>query len=223
MSAADELAPIATPDVIAAAGMEPAAVADQASVAYWQRRILVSTIIGYALYYFVRKNLSVAMPGMEAGGITKVQLGWFLTTHGVLYGVSKFANGIIGDRVNARWFMPIGLAACAVINIFCGLSTSVLAFGLLWAANGWFQGIGYPPCARLMTHWFSPRELATKMGIWNISHSLGTGIVVVLCGYLVAYNWRLCFFVPAAIALVGSVWLVFRLRDTPESLGMPPI
>src|SRR4051794_38128645 len=108
MSTADELAPVATPEVIAAASIHSAAVAERASVAYWQRRILVSTIIGYALYYFVRKNLSVAMPAMEADGITKVQLGWFLTTHGVLYGVSKFANGIVGDRINARWFMAIG-------------------------------------------------------------------------------------------------------------------
>ena len=107
---------------------------DSASTAYWQRRILTSTIIGYALYYFVRKNLSVAMPAMEADGITKVQLGWFLTTHGVLYGVSKFANGIIGDRVNARWFMPIGLAICAVINIFFGLST--IGLGVRPAVGG---------------------------------------------------------------------------------------
>src|SRR6185295_6645782 len=73
------------------------------------------------------------------------------------------------------------------------------------------------------THWFSPRELATKMGIWNISHSLGTGVVVVLCGYLVHYNWRLCFFVPAGIALFGSAMLAIMLRDTPESLGLPAI
>jgi OPA family glycerol-3-phosphate transporter-like MFS transporter/OPA family sugar phosphate sensor protein UhpC-like MFS transporter len=223
MSAADELAPIATPDVIATARIESDAATEQASVAYWQRRILTSTIIGYALFYFVRKNLSVAMPAMEAAGITKVQLGWFLTTHGVLYGVSKFTNGIIGDRVNARWFMAIGLAYCAVINILCGLSASVLAFGLLWAANGWFQGIGYPPCARLMTHWFSPHQLATKMGTWNISHSLGAGVVVVMCGYLVHYNWRLCFFVPAGIALFGAAMLAIMLRDTPESLGLPAI
>jgi OPA family glycerol-3-phosphate transporter-like MFS transporter/OPA family sugar phosphate sensor protein UhpC-like MFS transporter len=197
--------------------------ADSASIRYWQRRILTSTIIGYALYYFVRKNLSVAMPAMQAEGIDKVQLGLFLTAHGVIYGVSKFANGIIGDRINARWFMPLGLAVCAVLNISFGLSTAVVVLGLLWTVNGWFQGMGYPPCARLMTHWFSPRELATKMGIWNISHSLGLGTVVVLCGYLVGYGWRLCFFVPAGIALAGAAWLAFWLRDTPESLGLPPI
>ena len=196
---------------------------DSATTAYWQRRILTSTIVGYALYYFVRKNLSVAMPAMQEYGIDKVQLGWFLTAHGIVYGVSKFANGILGDRANARWFMTFGLAVCAVLNILFGLSTAVVTLGVLWTLNGWFQGMGYPPCARLMTHWFSPRELATKMGIWNMSHSIGAGAVVVLCGYLVERDWRLCFFVPAGIALVGAAWLALRLRDTPESLGMPPI
>jgi OPA family glycerol-3-phosphate transporter-like MFS transporter/OPA family sugar phosphate sensor protein UhpC-like MFS transporter len=208
---------------IALATSATAIESDHADVSYWQRRILFATIVGYALYYFVRKNLSVAMPAMEQDGISKSQLGMFLTAHGLLYGVSKFANGVIGDRVNARWFMPIGLAFCALINILFGLSSTVLAFGLLWAVNGWFQGIGYPPCARLMTHWFPPHQLATKMGTWNISHSLGAGIVVVMCGYLVAYDWRLCFFVPAGFALVGAAWLAYALRDTPESLGMPPI
>src|SRR6185503_8854363 len=60
----------------------------------WQRRVLLSTIVGYATFYFVRKNLSVAMPVLQSSlGIQKTQLGLFLTLHGLLYGVSKFANG----------------------------------------------------------------------------------------------------------------------------------
>jgi OPA family glycerol-3-phosphate transporter-like MFS transporter/OPA family sugar phosphate sensor protein UhpC-like MFS transporter len=196
----------------------------QDAFAYWQRRILISSIIGYALYYFVRKNLSATMPVMEQHlGIAKSELGAFLTVHGLLYGVSKFVNGIIGDRVNARWFMPAGLLVCAIINIQFGLSSSVIAFGLLWAANGWFQGIGFPPCARLLTHWFPPQRLASNMAVWNISHSLGAGAIVVLCGQLAPINWRLCFFVPAGIVLIGAAWLAISLRDTPESLGLLPV
>ena len=86
----------------------------RASYRRWQRRVLVSTIIGYAVFYFVRKNLSIAMPLMERElHISKSGLGLFLTLHGVLYGVSKFANGFLGDRCNARAFMVIGLAASA--------------------------------------------------------------------------------------------------------------
>ena len=136
----------------------------KAQYRYWQRRILFSTIVGYAMFYFVRKNLSLAMPGLGAElGIGKANLGLFLTLHGLLYGVSKFANGFLGDRTNARAFMAVGLLLSAIVNICFGFSSAVLTLGLWWMLNGWVQGMGFPPCARLMAHWFPPKELATPI------------------------------------------------------------
>lgn len=195
---------------------------------YWQNRTIIGLMVGYALFYFVRKNLSMAMPGMEAElGITKTELGVFLTAHGLIYGASRFANGIIGDRVNSRVFMALGLILCAVCNIIFGFSSAVIVLGTVWVLNGWLQGMGFPPCVRLMTHWIPPQELATKMSIWNTSHSIGAGLVVVLSGFLMEYaglGWRTaCFFVPSAIALAGAAFLLFALRDTPSSVGLPEL
>lgn len=193
---------------------------------YWQNRILLSSLIGYALFYFVRKNIGIAMPYLEKDlGISKSDLGLFLTLHGVLYGISKFANGFLADCANARKMMAAGLILSAIANFFFGFASAVVVLGIVWMLNGWFQGIGFPPCARLMTHWFSPKELATKMSIWNTSHSIGAALVLVLCGYLLKHtgNWRLCFIVPGAIALLGSFFLLFALRDTPRSLGLPDV
>ena len=190
----------------------------------WQRRVLFSSIIGYATFYFVRKNLSIAMPVMESSlGIQKTQLGLFLTMHGLLYGVSKFANGFLGDRANARVLMVSGLAMSAILNVLFGFSSTVIALGVIWTLNGWFQGMGFPPCARLMSNWFSPKELATKFSLWNMSHPIGGGLIVVICGYLVGINWRLCFFVPAALALACASFLWFTLPDTPPSVGLPEV
>ncbi|MEA1949790.1 MAG: MFS transporter [Planctomycetota bacterium] len=201
---------------------DPAAIESQNR--YWRMRILYSSMIGYALFYFVRKNLSLAMPAMEAElGISKADLGLFLTMHGLFYGVSKFTNGFLGDRANPRYFMPLGLALSAAANICFGFSSAVVTFGLFWLINGWFQGMGFPPCARSLTHWFSAKERGTKFAIWNTSHSIGAALVLLICSYLVGYNWRLCFFVPAGMALCGAVFLLNRLRDTPESLGLPPV
>lgn len=191
---------------------------------YWQTRTIVMSMIGYALFYFVRKNLSIAMPEMQADlGITKADLGLFLTLHGLLYGVSKFANGFIGDRVNARYFMVVGLVLSAVCNLVFGFSSAVLVFGIVWMLNGWFQGMGFPPCARLLTHWIPPHQLATKMSVWNTSHSVGAGLVVIVCGYIVTMGWRWCFYIPSIIALVGAVFLWIGLRDTPKSVGLPEL
>lgn len=201
---------------------DPAAI--QQSYRTWQWKVLFSSIIGYATFYFVRKNLSTAMPIMERDlGISKTELGAFLTLHGVLYGVSKFGNGFFADRCNARAFMVVGLVASALMNVFFGLSSAVITLGIVWMINGWVQGMGFPPCARLLTHWFPPKQLATKMSIWNTSHSIGAGVIVVLCGYLVKINWRICFIVPAGIALVIAVFLWLTLPDTPPSVGLPEV
>src|SRR5438445_679043 len=136
---------------------------------YWQKRVLLTSIIGYATFYFVRKNLSIAMPVMQSSlGFKKTQLGLFLTLHGVLYGVSKFANGFLGDRANARAFMALGLGASALMNMFFGFSSAVVVMGLIWMANGLFLGMGFSSCARLLLHWFLIKNWHSLIWFWNI-------------------------------------------------------
>ena len=191
---------------------------------YWRTRTMYTSMIGYALFYFVRKNISIAMPVMEIElGISKSDLGLFLTLSGVLYGVSKFVNGFIGDQVNPRYFMAVGLLLSALMNFLFGLSNAVITFGIFWLFNGWFQGMGFPPCANSLTHWFTPKERGVKFALWNTSHSIGASLVLVLSGYLVSYNWRLVFFVPGILAVLGALFIINRLRNTPESLGLPPV
>jgi len=188
---------------------------------YWQVRTIVVTMLGYAAFYFVRKDLSVAMPAMQADlGISKTSLGVILTCMGLCYGVSRFINGMIGDRVKSKYFMATGLVLSAVCNIVFGFSSSVVVFAIVWILNGWFQGMGFPPCVRLLTHWIPPKQLATKMSVWNTSHSIGAGLVVISCGYIVTLlGWRWCFYIPAVIALAGAAMILFGLEDTPSSVG----
>lgn len=196
----------------------------------WQKRTIIVSMIGYALFYFVRKNISMALPFInEDLGISKSDLGLFLTLHGLIYGVSKFVNGYLGDRANARYFMVAGLLLSAAANFMFGFSSAVITLGLFWMINGWFQGMGFPPCARLLTNWVPPKELATKMSVWNTSHSIGAGLVVIFTGYVLNMNWewtgiaawRWAFHLPAAVAVIGAIFLWIFLRDTPRSVGLP--
>ena len=206
----------------AAAPLDPAQTASL--FRYWQIRTLIATGFGYAAFYFVRKNLSFAMPAMQEDlGITKVDLGLFLTLHGLLYGVSRFVNGLWADRANARYFMVAGLLLSVGANVFFGFSSTVLLLGVAWMINGWVQGMGFPPCCRLMTHWFRPERLASTMSIWNISHNVGAAAASVACGYLVLLGWRWCFFGPALLCTVAGLLLFLLLRDTPTSVGLPEI
>lgn len=195
------------------------------SYRYWRIRIMYATIIGYAAYYIVRQNFSMAIPGIiEEFGYNKVQLGWVLTVFSIIYGFGKFFNGYFSDRSNARYFMTIGLLVSAIVSIFISYGSGVAFFMLLWGVNGWLQSMGWPACARLLTHWYSPKELGTKWSLWASSHQIGAMSVAILAGYLIEhYGWRSAFFVPGLIALFLAFFLFNRLRDTPKSLGFPPV
>ena len=192
---------------------------------HWRVRTMYAMFIGYAVFYFVRKNLSAATPGIISDlGYTKTQIGMLWSLLYLTYGVSKLVNGILGDRANPRYFMALGLVLSAMMNIFFGLSSSLLTLGIFWTLNGWFQGLGWPPCARLLTQWYSPNERGTKWALWNTAHQVGGGIILLLGGYLTQhYGWRTSFTLPAILAVIVSIFLVNRLRDTPESLGLPAI
>lgn len=170
---------------------------------HWQLRTIVVSMIGYAIYYFVRKNFSIAMPGLTAQyGISNTSFGIVIGIGSLVYGLSRFINGFIVDRFSARVIMAIGLLLCALSNLAFGFGVNisgwitgvdagpdfinmlVMVMAVTIICNQLFQGVDYPPCARLLPCWIHPSQLATKMSIWNTSHSIGAALAVVVCGYI---------------------------------------
>lgn len=192
---------------------------------YWRIRILYSSFIGYALYYFTRMSCTFAAPGLKEDlGYDNSAIGLLASILALTYGMSKFASGIISDRSNPRYFMAIGLVLTGVCNILFGLSSSFLFFALFWGLNGWFQGFGWPPCARFLTHWYSQSERGSWWSTWNVSHNVGAFLIPWIVGACLQYfGWRYAMYVPGIICVFGGFFLINRLRDTPQSLGLPPI
>ena len=188
-----------------------------------QTTFIFSSMVVYAFFYLTRKNLSMAMPGMlEEGVISTYAVGTMLSLHGILYGLSRFVNGFWADRLNGRIFMTIGLALSALMNFCFGCTSLSVMFAAFWVLNGWTQGMGFPPCAKMLTHWIHPKELATKMSIWNTSHSFGAVFALGLCSLLIAlgFGWRWCFYVPAVLAGLVAVFCFFVVKETPTEAGV---
>lgn len=191
-----------------------------------QWKFILCSMVAYMFFYVTRKNLSMAQPGMfDEGVITKEAVGAIITIHGMLYGLSRFVNGFWADKLNGRVFMAIGLALSAVTNFFFGCSSLTLLFAAFWIVNGWTQGMGFPACAKMLTHWIHPKELATKMSFWNTCHSWGSMAALGICSLLLAagLGWRWCFFVPAALTLLASVFCFFFVKDGPAEEGLPEL
>jgi OPA family sugar phosphate sensor protein UhpC-like MFS transporter len=192
---------------------------------YWRIRTFYSMYIGYAMFYFSRKSFIFAMPALINDlGFDKAQLGLLGSILSLSYGASKFFSGILSDRSNPRYFMGIGLILTGVFNIFFGFSSTFVFFALFWGLNGWFQGWGWPPCAKLLTHWYSQKERGSWWSMWNTSHNVGGAIIPLLAAYLAqSFGWRYAMHGPGLLSIVFGLFLINRLRDTPRSLGLPTI
>lgn len=192
---------------------------------YWRPRLLVSMIIGYATFYLTRRSVNFTMPVMQLElGLTKDDIGLLGTLFYLCYGASKFISGMVCDRSQARWFMGVGLLITGILNILFMFCQSLGGLLLVWALNGFFQGWGWPPCARLLTSWYSRNERGFWWGCWNTSINIGGAAVPLLAGYLAAeWGWQAALLVPGIIGILIGLWLCRQLCDKPQQQGLPSV
>ena len=217
----------------------------------WQ--VFFGAFIGYSAFYIVRKNLSMAIPSiteLTGGAITKGDLGTVLAMNAVAYAFAKFFMATVSDRSNARRFLPLGLVFSALSMLFMivpiaaldiahcpdNKTLAIVLMGVLNFLVGWFNGMGWPPCGRIMTHWFSQGERGTWMSFWNCAHNVGGGLVGPMATYGALWfgNWFYgthtelyflagTFIFPAAVAMLLALVAYCLLRDNPQSCGLPSI
>lgn len=192
-------------------------------------KVFIGIFLGYAAYYFVRKNFSFAIPELQKLGFSKGELGLAASALSIAYGFSKFLMGNISDRSNARYFLSIGLVLSAFTMIFMGLipfaTSSIAIMFVLLFINGWVQGMGWPPCGRVVAHWYSVRERGTAMSIWNLAHNLGGFLVgpLTVLGLELFADWHAKLYFPGLVAILFAFVAFLLVRDTPQSVGLPPI
>ncbi|UPA11929.1 glycerol-3-phosphate transporter [Borrelia venezuelensis] len=196
-------------------------------------QIFISIFIGYAGFYLTRKIFSFAIPELEKEGFNKGQLGIALSGVSIAYGFSKFIMGNISDRSNPRYFLALGLLLTAIITLLFGLfswqlldpTTAIMLMFILMFANGWVQGMGWPACGRTMVHWWAKKERGITVATWNLAHNIGGGAAGIISAWALIYfkEWQAIFYVPAILVLGIAIFILITLRDTPQSVGLPPI
>ena len=208
-------------------------------------QVFLGAFIGYAAFYIVRKNFSMAIPMLAPFGFEKGELGTVLAMNAVAYALSKFLMGSVSDRSDARKFLPLGLVLASLSMMFMIVpitafgdnhAMAIVLMGVLNFLVGWVSGMGWPPCGRVMTHWFSQTERGTMMSIWNCAHNVGGALVGPMAVYGATWfgSWFYAnqpdhyfligtFVFPAATAILVALLAYCLLRDTPQSCGLPSV
>lgn len=192
---------------------------------YWRVHIMFGLYGGYGVLYLMRKSLNHVMPAIVADqGLAIADVGLLGSLFYGVYGCSKLVSGLVSDQSNPRYFMALGLLVSALVNILSAFSGSVVSLSLLVVAGALFHGWGWPPCARLLTSWYSQSERGFWWACWNTNSNVGGALAALLVAYLAASgDWQQVLLVTGFLGVLAAALVCWRLRDRPVTLGLPSV
>ncbi len=197
------------------------------------RLVLLISCLMYFVFYIDRVNISTAAPVMQQDlGLTATELGIAFSAFAYPYAFFQIAGGWFGDRLGPRKGLFICSLIVAVSTIWTGIAGGLLSLFLARLALGIGEGPAFPTATRALSSWMRPDQRGWAQGITHAFSRLGNAISPpLIAALIVAFSWRVSFFVLGAASLVWSLlwWLYFRddPRDHPqitneELEGLPP-
>ncbi|XP_032641793.1 glucose-6-phosphate exchanger SLC37A4 isoform X2 [Chelonoidis abingdonii] len=192
---------------------------------YYRTVIFTAMFVGYTLYYFNRKTFSFVMPSiMEEIELDKDDLGLITSSQSAAYAISKFISGVLSDQMSARWLFSSGLLLVGVVNVVFSWSSTVTVFSGLWFLNGLAQGLGWPPCGKVLRKWFEPSQFGTWWAILSTSMNLAGGLGPIVAALMaLRYDWRTTLSVSGFICVGASFVCLVLIKNEPSDVGLPNI
>ncbi|EFX68820.1 hypothetical protein DAPPUDRAFT_301251 [Daphnia pulex] len=220
----------------------------------WHKfNVLLLTFLSYASYHMARKPTSVVKnvlhqnctnltpdEGVNITGIEDTWCSWSpfdgddaSTLLGALdsaflfsYAFGMYLTGSLGERINVRYFLSIGMMFSGLFGFLFGLAYwtnihSLAYFIIVQVLAGLFQSTGWPGCVAAVGNWFGKSKRGLIMGIWRAHHSIGNIAGSLIAGAFVEYSWGLSFAVPAAIIFSLGLLTFFFLVPDPRAVGCP--
>jgi len=199
---------------------------------YWLGRIFVATWIGYAGFYFCRRNIPwTPLPATGHAGHSAADWMSSLAYLLLVFGAGYTAGGVVGgwaaDRFGGRRTLLFGGLLSFLSTALLMTPAPVALIMLLQVLNGFGQGFGWPALVKLFSVWMPRRQLAVGMAWWSTSYALGSFLANALATALstvdtfsISTGSRLSIMVPSILLLATTLYFYNRVRDFPADAGL---
>lgn len=183
------------------------------SPAYAKKLFFLCWLV-YCTSYLGRLNYSAAMTVMmKENVLDSSQAGFISMLYFFAYGIGQMVNGFLGDRINPKRMILIGIGMSAAANACMGLSGSFVVMAVIWGINGYFQAMIWAPIIRIFA------EMLNESDKINCSVNISSsGVVGTLLSYLLSavligqFHWKSVFFVASILLFLVAVvfWFGFQ-------------
>ncbi|MCB1191068.1 MAG: MFS transporter [Leptospiraceae bacterium] len=196
----------------------------------WRVRILSTTWLSYAGFYFCRKNFSIVKSSIQDSmKISNSDLAHIFTAYLIAYMLGQFLTSYLGRRTTIRILLLTGMGTAILANFVFGFSylmgpAGYYPFMLFMVINGFAQATGWPCNIGILSNWLQRQERGRVMALWATSYQLGSILAKMFAAFMLGLLGALWSFWGASIILF-SVWVLFYIleRDKPEDVGLEPL
>ncbi len=180
--------------------------------------------LAYLAVYLARNILSTVTPAMQAQGFTKDAIGVASSAYFYTYAIGQLINGLIGNRIKAKYMMSFGLAFAGVSNfLFAQINLASKTYGTIplgayiaYAATGFFLAMIYGPMTKIVSeNTEMPYTTRCSLG-YTFASYFGSPVAGLLATFLV---WQDVFTVSSVVLVTMSV-VVFTSFTVFERKGL---
>ena len=185
-----------------------------------KKAVLIGSLCSsaYLAVYIARNVLGSVSPQMiEQGVFTETQIGTLSSIYFITYAVGQLINGIIGDKIKAKYMISFGLILAGISNVlFAAISAAPAASTVAYAATGFALAMIYAPMTKVVAENTEPIYAPRCSLGYTFASFLGSPLAGVLAALLL---WQGVFLASsAALVLMGT--LCFAAFTVMEHKGL---
>ena len=180
------------------------------------RTVLVMLLLVYIFNFVDRQILSILATPIQADlQLSDTEMGLLGgVAFAILYSTMAVPLAALADRTNRTWVITVSLAAWSGFTALCGLAQGFWHIFLARLGVGIGEAGGVAPSYALIGEYFPSERRATALSIYSLGIPLGSGIGVIMGGYIAAtVDWRTAFFVVGLAGLVLVPFFKLLVRD----------
>ncbi len=167
--------------------------------------------LSYNACYVGRSILSAIMPEMaQATNFSSSTLGLWGSMFFFTYGVGQIINGLMGDRIKAKWMVSAGLFLSGIVIVFSSCTASSVVGGICWAACGFLLSMLWGPLSKVIAENTTAQTGRILMTALSAASIVGTMVAYLIASATSAqHQWRWAFYSTGIVlVLTGVLWFV---------------
>jgi OPA family glycerol-3-phosphate transporter-like MFS transporter len=132
-----------------------------------------------------------------------------LTGAFITYGIGQLVSGFLGDKIQPKKLIAMGLATTSVMNLLIPLCQNPLQMTIVWCLNGFSQSFMWPPIVKILFTSLNREDYSNGCvkvswgsSIGNIFVYLTAPLIIMLLG------WKSVFMVSSAMGILGLIFWV---------------